>query len=282
MLDKNAIYIVSIILLQAILLIIVFQSVYFSTITEYWAETVLSIMPYLSYIIMVLTIITVATVSKLSLLARKQQELEIKELENRHIKQMNEALRGQRHDFNNHLQVISMLAQANRLPQVLAYLKDLTEEAAGVNNILGMQCPTVGALISSKVSLAQKSGVELEYDVQGDIEGGRARPLHLCRILGNLLDNAIEAVRELNMPSPKVELKVYCDAGKLYISVKNPGQIHPSVIDRLFIPGTSTKKGNNRGMGLNIVKGIVDMYNGRIEVDSHPERGVRILVELPR
>jgi signal transduction histidine kinase len=35
-------------------------------------------------------------------------------------------------------------------------------------------------------------------------------------------------------------------------------------------------------MGLNIVKSIVDMYNGRIEVDSHPERGVRILVELPR
>ena len=79
-----------------------------------------------------------------------------------------------------------------------------------------------------------------------------------------------------------MELKVYCDAGKLYISVKNPGQIHPSVMDRLFVPGTSTKKGNNRGMGLNIVKGIVDMYNGRIEVDSHPERGVRILVELPR
>jgi two-component system sensor histidine kinase AgrC len=282
MFDKNAIYIVSIILLQAILLIIVFQSMYFSTVTEYWAQTVLSIMPYLSYIIMVLTIITVASVSKLSLLARKQQELEIKELENRHIKQMNEALRGQRHDFNNHLQVISMLAQANRLPQVLAYLKDLTEEAAGVNNILGMQCPTVGALIGSKVSLAQKHGVQLEYDVQGDIEGGRVRPLHLCRILGNLLDNAIEAVRELKIPSPKVELKAYCDAGKLYISVKNPGQIHPSVMDRLFMPGTSTKKGNNRGMGLNIVKGIVDMYNGRIEVDSNPERGVRVLVELPR
>ncbi|HZX46734.1 MAG TPA: GHKL domain-containing protein [Clostridia bacterium] len=282
MLDKNAIYIVSIILLQAMLLIMLFQSLYFSTEIGYWAEAVLSVMPYISYIVMVLTIITVVTVSKLSLMARKQQELEIKELENRHIKQMNEALRGQRHDFNNHLQVIYMLAQANRLPQVLAYLKDLTEEAAGVNNILGMQCPTVGALISSKLGLAQKSGVELEYDVQGDIEGGRVRPLHLCRILGNLLDNAIEAVRELKLPSPKVELKAYCDAGKLYISVKNPGQIHPSVMDRLFIPGTSTKKGKNRGMGLNIVKGIVDMYNGRIEVDSNPERGVRVLVELPR
>ena len=282
MFDKNAVYIVCIILLQAMLLIAIFQSFHFSSTMGYMVDSINAIAPYLSYIVMVVTIITVITVSKLSLLARKQQELEIKELENRHIKQMNEALRGQRHDFNNHLQVIYMLAQANRLPQVLAYLKDLTEEAAGINNILGMQCPTVGALISSKLSLAKKYGIELEYDVQGDLEGGRVRPLHLCRILGNLLGNAIEAVRELKVPSPKVELKVYCDVGKLYISVKNPGQIHPSVMDRLFVPGTSTKKGNNRGMGLNIVKGIVDMYNGRIEVDSHPERGVRILVELPR
>lgn len=282
MLGKNTIYIVSIILLQAILLITIFQSLHFSTAVDYWAETVLSVMPYISYIVMVLTIITVVTVSKLSLMARKQQELEIKELENAHIKQMNEALRGQRHDFNNHLQVISMLAQDNRLPQVIAYLKDLIDEAASINNILGVQCPAVGALIGSKLALAKKYGVELEYDVQGDLEGGRVRPLHLCRILGNLLDNAIEAVKELQVPLPKVELKAYCDAGRIYISVKNPGQIAPSVMDRLFVPGTSTKKGNNRGMGLSIVKGIADMYNGRIEVDSHPERGVRILVELPR
>jgi sensor histidine kinase regulating citrate/malate metabolism len=282
MLDRNAIYIVCLILLQAILLITIFQSLHVSSVMGYMVESILAVVPYMSYVVLVMTAIMVVAVSKLSIMARKQQELEIKELENRHIKQMNEALRGQRHDFNNHLQVINMLAQANRLPQVLAYLKDLIEEAAGVNNILGMQCPAVGALISSKVSLAKKYGVELEYDVQGDLEGGRVRPLHLCRILGNLLDNAIEAVRELKLPSPKVELKAYCDAARIYISVKNPGQIHPSVMDRLFMPGTSTKKGNNRGMGLNIVKSIVDMYNGRIEVDSHPERGVRILVELPR
>jgi two-component system sensor histidine kinase AgrC len=281
MLDKSAVYIVCIILLQAMLLIIVFQSLYFSTAIDYWTEAVLSVMPYMSYIVMVLTIITVATVSKLSLLARKQQQLEIKELENRHMKQMNEALRGQKHDFNNHLQVISMLAQDNRLPKVLEYLKDLTEEAVGVNNMLGMQCPAVGALIGSKVGLAKRGGIELEYDVQGDIEGGRVKPLHLCRILGNLLDNSIEAVNELQIPSPKVKLKAYCDTGKIYISVKNPGQIHPFVMNRLFEPGASTKKGDNRGMGLNIVKGIVDMYNGRIEVDSHPERGVFVLVELP-
>ncbi|NLO26116.1 MAG: hypothetical protein GX114_08270, partial [Clostridiales bacterium] len=171
MIDKKVVYIVCIILLQAMLLITIFQSLYFSTAIDYWTETVLSVMPYMSYIVMVLTIITVATVSKLSLLARKQQQLEIKELENRHIRQMNEALRGQRHDFNNHLQVINMLAQSGRLPRVVEYLKDLTEEAVGVNNMLGMQCPAVGALIGSKVGLAKRGGIELEYDVQGDLEG---------------------------------------------------------------------------------------------------------------
>jgi signal transduction histidine kinase len=242
MLDKNAIYIVSIILLAGYTAYHHVSKPVFQHSNGVLGSNVLSIMPYLSYIIMVLTIITVLSVSRLSLLARKQQELEIKELENRHIKQMNEALRGQRHDFNNHLQVISMLAQANRLPQVLAYLKDLTEEAAGVNNILGMQCPTVGALIGSKVSLAQKHGVQLEYDVQGDIEGGRVRPLHLCRILGNLLDNAIEAVRELKMPSPKVELKAYCDAARTLHKRKKPGADTPFGNGPAFCAGHQHKK----------------------------------------
>ncbi len=282
MLDKNAVYIVSIILFQAILLITIFQSLYFTSAVNYWPDMILLTVPYMSYIVITLTIITVVTVSKLSQLAHKKQELEIQEIENRHMRQMNDSLRGQRHDFNNHLQVVNMLAQDNRLSAVIAYLKDLVDEAAGINNILGIQCPAVGALVSSKVNSAKGRGVELDYDVQGDIEGGRIKPMHLCRIVGNLLDNAIEAVAgEQGLPKT-VSLKMYCDAGRIYISVRNPGQIAPEVMDRLFVPGTSTKKGNNRGMGLNIVKSIVDMYNGKIEVASQPETGVRILVELPR
>ena len=119
MLDRNAIYIVCLILLQAILLITIFQSLHVSSVMGYMVESILAVVPYMSYVVLVMTAIMVVAVSKLSIMARKQQELEIKELENRHIKQMNEALRGQRHDFNNHLQVINMLAQANRLPQSL-------------------------------------------------------------------------------------------------------------------------------------------------------------------
>lgn len=282
MLDKSAVYIVSIILFQAIVLIVLFQSLFISTAIEYMANSVLTIVPYMSYIVITLTIITVVTVSKMSQLARKKHELEIQEIENRHVLELNQTLRGQRHDFNNHLQVISMLAKDNRLEAVVGYLGDLTDEAVGMNSILGIRSPVVGALISAKISRAERLGIELTYDVQGDIEGGMVKPLHLSRILGNLLDNAIEAVEEGKALPKRVDLRMYCDDAKIYISVKNPGQIGHRVMDRLFAPGVSTKKGNNRGMGLNIVKSIVDMYNGRIEVSSDAKKGVRMLVELPR
>jgi len=282
MLDKSAVYIVSIIVLQALLLITIFQSLYFSSAVDYWADMILIVVPYMSYIVLILTIIMVVTVGKMSQLARKKHELEIQEMENRHILELNQTLRGQRHDFNNHLQVISMLARDKKLNAVVRYLGDLTDEAVGMNSILGIRCPVVGALVSAKISSAERRGIELTYDVQGDIEGGRIKPLHLSRILGNLLDNAIEAVEGGSAPQKIVDLRMYCDDTKIYISVKNPGQIDHRVMDRLFAPGVSTKKGNNRGMGLNIVKGIVDMYNGRIEVSSDAQKGVRMLVELPR
>lgn len=282
MFDKNAVYIISIILLQAILLITIFQSLFFSMNVDYWTDWIITLVPYMSYIVLILTIITVVIVSKLSHLARKKHELEIQEIENRYVMELNQTLRGQRHDFNNHLQVINMLAQANKLDAVVSYLKDLIEETVGMNNILGIQCPVVGAMVSAKIASAERRGVKLTYDVKGDIEGGRVKPLHLSRILGNLLDNAMEAVEENEEPQRTVDLKVYSDDSRVYISVKNPGQIAPEVLDKLFLPGVSTKKGNNRGMGLNIVKGIVDTYNGKIEVSSDAENGVHMLVELPR
>ena len=74
MFGKNVIYIVSIILLQAMLLITLFQSLHVSSAMGYMADNIIAIVPYLSYIVITLTIITAVTVSRLSLLARKQQE----------------------------------------------------------------------------------------------------------------------------------------------------------------------------------------------------------------
>ncbi|MBA1335063.1 MAG: hypothetical protein HPY66_0685 [Firmicutes bacterium] len=282
MLDTNALYIIIIILFQAIALVVLFESFHFSSATGYMLPAIERIVPYLSYIVTALTLITILSVSKLSQLAQRKQELEIREINSQHISQLNEALRGQRHDFNNHLQVLHSLVKNRQFPDAARYIEDVIGEAIETNDLLNISNPVIAAIVTSKLQTAKSKGVALEYDLKGDLDKGRVKTIHLSRVLGNLLDNAIEAVEDLEEGSRRVYLQVYGDDSGVFISVKNPGQISPSVLDRLFEPGTSTKKGNNRGMGLNIVKSIADMYNGRVEATSHPENGVRVLVELPR
>lgn len=280
--DKSALYIMCIILGQAIVYVILFQAFHFSTAAGYGLDRVLKAVPFFSYVVFMLTTVTVVSVNKLYNLAQKKRELEIREINSQHINQLNEALRGQRHDFNNHLQVVFSLVRSERYSEALKYIGDLVGEARETSELLSIESPVVAAIMTSKLHIAKAKGIEIKHDVQGQLEGGRIQSIHLSKVLSNLIDNAIEAVEGMQEADKRVSVQIYGDSSGIYIDVKNPGEIDPEVRDRLFEPGTSTKNGDNRGMGLNIVKRIVDMYKGRIDISSDPLKGVRVLVELPR
>ncbi len=282
MLDINIFYIICIILTQSIVLIVIFQSLFLSGHTGYQIEVILRIVPYLLYIVMVLTVVTVISVSKLFNMALKKRELEVQEANSRHIRALNEVLRGQRHDFNNHMQIIYSLVLKGKYPSALRYLEDLTGEIIQANELLDISSPVISAIVTAKLHLAKSRGVGLEYDIQGEFENGKIKVIHLSRILGNLLDNAIEGAEEAGTEDRKVSLLLYSDSSGIFMDIKNPGHIREEVLERIFEPGVSTKEGKSRGMGLYVVKDIVDMYNGRVEVASGPGKGVRVLVELPR
>lgn len=282
MLDINIFYIISVILMQSIVLIVIFQSLFFSGQTGYQINLVLKVVPYLSYIVVLLTVITVVLVSKLYNLALRKQELEIHEINNRHIRQLNEVLRGQRHDFNNHMQIIHSLVLKSKYPSALRYLEDLTGQIIEANELLDISSPVISVIVTAKMHKAKGRGIQLEYDIQGELEDGKIKITHLSRILGNLLDNAIEGAEKAKTDNKKVFLRLYGDNSGIYIDIKNPGNINPEVLEKIFEPGVTTKEGEGRGMGLYVVKDIVDMYNGKVEVTSDPEKGVRVLLELPR
>lgn len=282
MLDIDIFYIICTILVQSLVLIFIFQSLFFGAVTGYKIESIVKIVPYLSYLVIILTSITVVIAGKLFKTAIKNRELEIQETNNRYIRELTEVLRGQRHDFNNHLHIIYSLIQKGKYSYVLKYLEDLIGEVKETNDLVSVDSHVIAALITSKLHMAKRRGVQLIYDIKGDIEGGRVKIVHLSRILANLLDNAIEAAQEAETACKDVKLQLYGDTRGIYINITNPGSINPPVSERLYQPGVSTKKGKNRGMGLYIVKNIVDIYNGRVQITSSEEKGVRVLVELPR
>jgi two-component system cit operon sensor histidine kinase CitA len=102
----------------------------------------------------------------------------------------------------------------------------------------------------------------------------------MVTILGNLAQNAIEALRAIDRKDKRILIDVHKQGDTLVLQVSDNGEgIAPEVRDSLFEWGTTSKTGGkNMGIGLSLVKMHTTMYNGTIEV--HEEAGVTVTVSL--
>lgn len=109
----------------------------------------------------------------------------------------------------------------------------------------------ITALLYTKTGLAEARKIDLQITVETSFQQFSQQTRDINFILGNLIDNALDAVKD--QPVPERE-------------VKNPWPNIPSnVVDKLFAPGFSTK-GEGRGMGLYSTQKLVQKYNGDIKV----------------
>lgn len=102
----------------------------------------------------------------------------------------------------------------------------------------------------------------------------------LIRIITNLVKNAIQAIPETE-PEPKIEVKVYKENNNAKIIVKDNGVgISMEHKNRIFEPKFTTKT-SGMGLGLGIIKNIVENYHGTITFQSEDGKGTVFLVTLP-
>ena len=104
----------------------------------------------------------------------------------------------------------------------------------------------------------------------------------MCRVLANLIDNAVDAVRQMPMESLReITIILAEDASGYRFSVENTGLPIPREFrESIFQAGVSTK-GTDRGMGLSIVRSILEKHGGRIETDIKNGR-TRFFGSVPR
>lgn len=200
----------------------------------------------------------------------------IKNLEN-----LNSVLREQRHDYLNHVQIIYGLMELGEYEEAKRYMEPVYNDLIKVGKALKTAHPAVNALLQAKMQKGEKENINVYVEVKSNLKHIPMEAWELCKILANIIDNQITALgqRESNR-------KLYIDIGEYgtsYIfSIYNNGPvIGEDILPYLFVQGFSTKKGDNCGMGLYIVKKIVDRVGGRIQVDSNSEK-TRFTVELPK
>ena len=182
----------------------------------------------------------------------------------REVENMYRQIRGWRHDYRNHIQVMKALAANGDLDGLKAYLDELDTDLNTVDTVIKTGNAMADAILNSKISLARSRNIPVQADARIPVQL-RMSELDLCVILGNLFDNAIEA--SLALPEGQRMIRVYMDmkGTQLYISFTNfTASRKQARIGRLF----PTTKGEGHGFGLVRIDQIIDRLDGYLSRNS--------------
>ena len=196
------------------------------------------------------------------------------------LEELNRTLRAQRHDFKNHVQVMSALLEMGEVDEAKRYISRLSQDLRNVGLALRTSKPAVNALLQAKANICDSKGIRFEMDIATRLDTLPVEQWELCRVLGNLIDNAVEAQEAAKAQSPLIKLSMYERKGSIIISVFNSGTtVPPALRGSIFLPDVSTK-GKGRGMGLAIVRGIVSEAGGDVTLETDVN-GTCFTVTLP-
>ena len=192
----------------------------------------------------------------------------------RQLEALNATLRKQRHDFRNHLQVIFSLTEMREYDEATRYIESVYLDIQKTGSSLRTAIPAVNALIAAKRADCEGRGIRLSLDVRAPWQGMPVSGWELCRVLGNLIDNAVDALTNGRAPAPAVEITIDETPEAFTFSIANNGpQIPPGQLEEIFREGFTTKS-DGHGSGLGIVREILRSYGGDVRVSSDAERTV--------
>ena len=180
------------------------------------------------------------------------------------VETMYRQIRGWRHDYRNHIQMMKALAAKDDMEAIKAYLDELDTDLNTVDTVVKTGNAMADAILNSKISLAKSKGIEVKADAFIPVQL-KMSELDLCVIIGNLFDNAIEA--SMDLPPEQRMIRVYMDMKntQLYISFTNfTASKKLQKIGNKF----HTTKGEGHGFGLVRIDNIVERLDGYLSRNS--------------
>ncbi|AEG16309.1 signal transduction histidine kinase regulating citrate/malate metabolism [Desulfofundulus kuznetsovii DSM 6115] len=192
------------------------------------------------------------------------------------------SIKVQNQDFNLYIEEISSLIHQERWEDLSSYLENICAKITFLNNVLKVDNAIIGALLKAKVSEADVKRIRLDIDISASLAGLDARAVDLARIIGNLVDNAFDAVLPLEESERIVSVKIHRSGPLLEVEVSNRGPaIDPGTLEKIFEPGYTTKREGHSGLGLHIVKTLAEKLMGTVRVFTDETNGTRFVVILP-
>lgn len=218
---------------------------------------------------------------------RKKDELYRLAKELSRVKEYSEMLRAQSHEYSNTLHTIAGLLQIEAYSEALDMI---IEESNDYQEFIKLMTstitdPVISAVIIGKYNYAHELDIKFNIDPDSSMKD---IPKHICRnnvvtILGNLFDNAFDAVKKKDAPLREVFLSMTDLGDSLIFEVEDSGDgVASGMVSHIFEKGVSSKDGGDRGYGLYLVNEVVKGCCGTISVSGSELGGAAFTVVIPK
>ena len=178
------------------------------------------------------------------------------------VRSIHKEMRGYKHDFHNHLQTLKGQLEAGETERALAYIEQLDSKLMNVDTLLKTGNVTLDAVLSSKIAQAKSENiaVNIKANVPDTLT---VTDVELSIIIGNLLDNAIEACRTAE-GERFIRIFISMKGNMLYFSMLNAAGAKRKKSGSLF----TTHKDGVHGFGLRRAESIIEEHGGWVKYNS--------------
>ncbi|MGS0687702.1 sensor histidine kinase [Nakamurella sp. GG22] len=188
------------------------------------------------------------------------------------VQTMGSALRAQRHEFANRLHVVHGLLDHGHLQEATEYVRSVLGAGPLGTLLEGLETvrdPTLQAFLAAKAAHARERSVTLRLGPETWLDRSVTDPVAVTTVVGNLLDNAVDAAAEGTARSERwVEIELLADAGTLFVTVADSGDGVPKALrESLFQENVSSHpagESGGRGLGLALVRQIARVVRGDV------------------
>lgn len=180
------------------------------------------------------------------------------------VQSMYRQTRGWRHDYHNHIQTMKAYLAMGKLGELDTYLNKLDQDLTTIDTVVKTGNVMIDAILNSKISLAKQRGIAVNAKAIVPKElGDSVSEVDLSLIIGNLMDNAMEACMRVNDPEKRF-IRVYIDImkGELYIYVMNATSGTLKRVGRVY---ETMKDRHHHGFGLMRIDKAVERCHGYLE-----------------
>ncbi|MFD3156320.1 sensor histidine kinase [Haloimpatiens sp. FM7330] len=230
------------------------------------------ILPFVSFSLLISILIVAYTFKKMlqceqeqqkSILMKEQFKLQLKHSKN--IEELYNNIRSIKHDMNNHLSCLKNLINTNNITETQKYIDNISKTINKLDFEIKTGNCISDTIINEKYNIAKSKGIDFicDFILPNKIS---LEPIDLCIILGNTLDNAIEACTKITHDNilKTICIKSYIRNMYLIIEVSNT-TINKLQYDKNKIISTKSDK-YNHGIGISNIEAVVKKYNGIIDI----------------